>query len=172
MGRAIAVAASNVDEALFLAFVRETADIKIFRSFAPTTDELWVNDFAPFGPNEDRYFLWNTRYAWKPKYRRTEPPTYAYIEAKDHGPVLSFRRTDMKAFLEKDLAVGAFGGLYWGQYNRQKGFLKWYEAIVRWVRQTGENLCPGSASAVYCLPDALRLRQTSAAVRRTSKAQI
>jgi hypothetical protein len=157
MGRQIRVAASLLDEDLFLGFLRESADIQLFRSFAPTQEELWVDQFAPFGPMEIQYFVWNKRYAWKPKYKRTQAGDASYIEDKLHGPVIEFCRTDMEGFLTKNLVVGTYGRVYWAQYNRQKGFLSWYDNITRWVRRTGENLCPGTPLGVYCLPGALAL---------------
>lgn len=157
MGRHIAVAASALDEDLFLAFLRETAEIQLFRYFASNQEELWVDRFAPFGPNDDTYFIWNKSYAWKPKFKSTETGDQVYIENNTHGPVLKFRRTHLSSFLTKDLDVGAHGGIYWAKYNRQKGFLAWFDSIVRWLRRRGHNLCPRSSSAVYCLPDAFRL---------------
>jgi hypothetical protein len=46
MGRQIAVAATQVDEEMFLSFLRETADVVIFEDFAPTIEQLRVNSFS------------------------------------------------------------------------------------------------------------------------------
>lgn len=166
MGRRVDFAASALDEDLFLEFLRGSADIQLFRSFADTEEQLWVEQLAPFGPTETHYYVWNMKYAWKPKFRRSLNEEKVYIEDKLHGSVLHFTRTNLACFLAKDLDVGAYGGVYWAKYNRQRGFLLWFESIVRWIRQTGLNLRPGGNSAVYCLPDALRLWRTRTSVAK------
>jgi hypothetical protein len=120
---------------------------------------LWVERFAPSDPYPTQYFIWNKAYAWKPKVGRTQEKgrTWAYVEDPYHGPVIEFGRTNIEGFLKLDLATVAYGRLYWAQYNRQKGFAQWFEAILRWIRRHGHNLRPKAASAVYCLPDAWRL---------------
>lgn len=159
MGRQIAVAGTAADEGAFLEYLRGTADIRIFRSAAPTVEQLWVDGFAPFGPEDTQYFIWNARYAWKPKYRWSDGGGWFYVENRHQGPVIEFDRTDIEGLLTKDLAVGAYGRIYWYGSNRQKGFAAWYEGIVRWVRRTGNNLWLGGPFGVWALPDAWRLWQ-------------
>jgi hypothetical protein len=164
MGRHIRFAASTPDEKMLLQFLRESTDIQIFASFAPSIEELQVDQFASYGPGAMQYSIWNKKYAWKPKYGRVRPEVkgkggWYFIENADQGPVLKVSRTNVERFLEKDLATHQYGGIWWGRYNRQQGFLKWFEAIVRWVRNNGQNLRRDLPFAIYCLPDAWQLWQ-------------
>jgi len=166
MGRQVAVIASPVDEQSFLSWLRTTAPIQLFSGVASTKSGLRTETFAPFCDSSTQYFIWNEEYAWRPKILRGDPARnngqpWCRIDLPDHGPVLEFDRTDMQAFLRKGCEQGLHvpGRLYWGQYNRQKGFMKWYESIVRWVRKNGVNVSPCSSWAWYCLPDAYRLWQ-------------
>jgi hypothetical protein len=169
MGQQIAIAATAVDEGSLLAFLRESADIQLFLPCAATVDELWVDRFAPYGPYHTQYFIWNKAYAWKPKLGRVNAGVkghgnWPYVSDADHGPVIEFSRTNVDRFLETDLATVQYGRIYWAKYNRQKGFAKWFEAVLRWVRRNSVNLSPKSSVGVYCLPDAWRLWQTREAV--------
>lgn len=162
MGRQIAVAATAADEGSLLDFLRASADIRVFRSAAPSVEQLWVEEFDPFGPEDTQYFIWNADYAWKPKYRQSDGGGWFYVENALQGPVIEFDRTDIEGLLA-NLAVGAYGRVYWYGSNRQKGFAAWYEGIVRWVRRTGHNLWPGGPFGVWALPDAWRLWQARGA---------
>jgi hypothetical protein len=169
MGQQIAIAATAADEESFLAFLRESAEIQLFLPWAATVEELWVDRLAPYGPYHTQYFIWNKAYAWKPKYGRANEDVEGHggwrsVFDKLQGPVIEFSRTNVDQFLKADLATGQYGRVYWAKYNRQKGFKKWFEAILRWVRRNGVNLYPKSSCGVYCLPDALRLWQAREAV--------
>lgn len=169
MGQQIAIAATAVDEESLLGFLRESAEIQLFLPCAPTVEEIWVDHFAPFGPYHTQYFIWNKAYAWKPRFGKINADVkghggWPYVLDPCHGPVIEFDRTNVDRFLKRDLATGQYGRIYWAKYNRQKGFAKWFEAILRWVRRNGENLYPELSYGVYCLPDALRLWQAREAI--------
>lgn len=164
MGRHVAFATSAADEESLLQFLRASTDIQIFASFAPSSEELQVDGLAPYGPNAMQYAIWNKKYAWKPKYGRVDPEVgghggWFFVENTDQGPVIKLSRTNIEGFLQKDLATHQYGGIWWGAYNRQQGFAKWFDAIVRWIRKNGQNLCPELPFAVYCMPDAWQLWQ-------------
>ena len=174
MGRHVAFAASTADEKWLLQFLQESTDIQIFASSALSIEELQVDEFAPYGPNATQYRIWNKKYSWKPKYAKTvadaEGRHWFFVENADQGPVIKFSRTNIERFLQKDLATHQYGGIWWGSYNRQKGFAKWFDAIVRCIRKNGENLCPELSFAVYCLPEAWQFWEHRASVepsRRT-----
>ena len=134
MGRQIALIASETDEQAFLTYLRQTSSIQLFRSSAASEAELWVDSFPPYNPLETQYFIWNTAYTWRPHIIEGEAGV-CHIDLPTHGPVIEFQRTNMGAFLKSGPSDtwNAKGRIYWAQYNRQKGFLKWYEAIVRWM---------------------------------------
>ena len=168
MGQQIQIAATATDEESFVAFLRESADIQLFLPSAPSVEELWVDRFAPFGPYHMQYWIWNKAYAWTPTYGHVNEDVkghggWPFVANRWQGPVIEFSRTDVKRFPNSDLAIG-HGRIYWAKYNRQKGFQKWFDAILRWVRRTGKNLFPKSSHAVYCLPDAWGLWQPREAV--------
>lgn len=164
---------------MLLHFLRDSGDIEILASFAPSIEDLHVDQFAPYGPDASQYKIWNKKYAWTPKYGRVHPEVegnggWFFVENSDQGPVLKISRTNIEGFLEKDLATHQYGGIWWGKYNRQQGFMKWFDALVRWVRKNGQNLCPDLPFAVYCLPDAWKLwqsrgRRAGQSRRRTSR---
>ena len=169
MGQQIAIAATAVDEDSLLAFLRESADIQLFLPSAATVEELWVDRLASYDPYHTQYFIWNKAYAWKPKFGRVNEDVegqggWPFVDNNLQGPVIEFDRTNVDRFLKTDLATCQFGRLYWAKYNRQKGFVKWFEAILRWVRRNATNLNPKSPLGIYCLPDALRLWQSREAV--------
>jgi hypothetical protein len=169
MGQQIAIAATSADEDSFLGFLRETAEIQLFLPCAATVEELWVNGFAPFSPYHSQYFIWNKSYAWKPKFGQVNEDVsgqggWPFISNPCNGPVIEFSRTDINRFLKKDLATGQHGRIYWAKYNRQKGFAKWFDSILHWVRRNGENLYSKSSYGLYCLPDAWHLWQARDAI--------
>jgi hypothetical protein len=169
MGQQIAVAATSVDEESLLAFLRESAYIQMFRPSAATVEDLWVDRFAPYDQYHTQYFIWNKAYAWKPEFGWVNEDVeghggWRFVSNRLRGPVIEFDRTNVDRFLNTDLATVQYGRIYWAKYNRQKGFVKWFEAILRWVRRTGTNLHPKSSYGFYCLPDALRLWQSREAI--------
>ena len=164
MGRQIAIFASEQDEQDLLTYLRETTSIQLFVRAADSETELWSETFAPYSFASSQYFIWNKAYAWRPPVKRDTPVSEGgsgkwYVELPGHGPVIEFDRTDMERFLEAGPEPGCFwnGRIYWAQSNRQKGFAKWFDGIMRWVRRNGRNISPWPTGAWYCLPDAYRL---------------
>jgi hypothetical protein len=159
MGRQIAIIASEVDERMLLAYLRETAEVWLFARTAPSEAELWMDAFPPFNPIQSQFYIWNTAYAWRP--RITKHGGWCSVDLPGHGPVIEFQRTDIRAVLESapNPSWIGHGRIYWAQYNRQKGFLRWYDGLTRWVRRHGHNVSPVRTSAWYCLPDAYKLWQ-------------
>ena len=156
MGRQIAIAASAADEEAFLKWLSESTDIQLLRSHVPSEQDLWVDHFLPFKA-EDHYYLWNKKYAWNPNVCTTDDGAEFYVQNTDQGPVLEFRRTNVDRFLASPLT--ATGRIYWGAYNKQKGFITWFDKVLRRIRKTGTPLKVYS-STVYCQPDLWQQLQT------------
>ncbi len=164
MGQQIQVAATSVDEEKFLTFLRESADVQLLVPCAPSVEQLWVDDFAPYGPYRTQYWVWNKAYPWTPKYGYVNQDVeghggWPYISNNLDGPLIEFSRTNLKHFPQSDMAFG-HGRIYWSKLDHQTGFEKWFGNILRWIRRTGTNIFPNSRNAVYCLPDALELWRT------------
>lgn len=160
MGKQIAIAATKKDEGLLLKFLRETAQIRIIESFAPTVDKLWVENFSPQMTGHWQYDIWNTRFQWQPEYGVVGKNAYekkrvswVYIADSSNAPVLSFSRSRVDS--------QKYGRLYWAkdfaapnglEYDVNE-FSQWWDKIIRWVRKTS----PGKevdAWTTWFLPDA------------------
>ena len=68
MGRQLPIAMNLDDEQEFLSFLRSSAEIKIVESFAPTIEELWVENFSSALSGHWTYNIWNCEYPWSPEY--------------------------------------------------------------------------------------------------------
>jgi hypothetical protein len=143
MGRQIAIAMTQKDEALFLEFLQSSADIKLIESFAPSIDELFVDRFSSELTGHWTYDIWNTRFHWNPIYNRVsarahnkEHIGWHYVFNKGAAPLLEFGRSDVRQ--------GRYGRIYWSKYfSAPDGldydvdeFSRWYDSIVRWVKKT------------------------------------
>lgn len=59
------VAMLEEDEAEFLAFLRSTADVRVFRHSAPTAAALAVESFLDSEAPCWQFFIWNTAFPWQ-----------------------------------------------------------------------------------------------------------
>jgi hypothetical protein len=144
VGKQIQVAMNLADECEFLSFLRSTADIVLFESFAPTERDLQVTEFNRERTGHWNYAIWNTTFPWQPRYGtvglKAHNPAHVgwrYVSNIGVAPVLEVMRSDP--------AAAKFGRLYWGNnfssagalpYDAQE-FRKWIERIWRWVRKNG-----------------------------------
>jgi hypothetical protein len=144
MGRQIAIAAIGKDEQRLLDFLRESADVQLFESFAPTCDELRVDDFASEYRGHIQYKVWNTAFDWEPAFGQVGPnavdPSHVgwfFLAGAGLAPLLEISRTNPDS-------VEA-GRLYWNggphpslpQEYDVAAFGKWVDTIFRWVRKNG-----------------------------------
>ena len=165
MGRQIQIAATQGDEDAFLSFLRDTAAVRIFGSFAATPEALWVDTFDPNLTGHWGYSIWNTTFSWKPEYsqvtRARDPKQngHWYVRNKQTAPVIEFSRSDV--------AHRRYGRIYWAkEFSAPHGlaydvdaFSKWYDLIVRWIRKNGQRDKTDHHSP-YFLPDAWKTRMT------------
>jgi len=162
MGRQTPLVATPEDEQLFLAFLRETADISIFQRTGPSIESLNVHAFSSEWAQHGQYFIWNRGFPWDPEYRRVDHPKAdpaskgnPYISNLGEAPVLEYDR----ALFQPRRS----GRIYWSKYFSAPdglpydvdAFSAWYDKVVRWVRRTGAKSRFGSSDA-YLLPDAFR----------------
>jgi hypothetical protein len=156
VGRQIAIVASPVDEQSLVDFLREAGPIQLCLQGAGTKAELFPKAIPPLDPPRSQLFIWNQQYRWTPKLLHPTPKGGGLIENIYEGPVIELGRVLLDNFsVERGCCLGR-GRIYWAHRNRQKGFLAWYERLIRWIRKNGTNLSK-RGRACYCLPDALRI---------------
>ena len=153
MGMQTAVAMTEVDEAVFLAFLRDSAEIRLIRDFAPTCEDLWTDTMEPRGPGNWSYSLWNTRFAWEPEYGQVTASAsgdrqgHCYVSRTSQAPIIDYSRHHF------DNAQGTmYGRVYWAKCRVTDGG-RWYDQCVRWIRKNGRQKEKG-AYYPYYLPDA------------------
>jgi len=154
------LAATAVDEAQFLSFLQDSAEIALIDYFAPTIDDLWPSAFATSLSNHWSYSIWNTRFPWTPDYAQVGTDAYHqtqvgwyYVANLATAPVIEFTRSDVQR--------QQYGRIYWAKnaaapdgldYDVQQ-FEAWYKVVVGWVRKHGRKVIQG-AYQPYFLPDA------------------
>lgn len=160
MGRQLQVLMDTSDEELFISFLRETTNIQIIESFAPTVDELWVEEFNSRFAGHHSYDIWNRAFEWLPDYGTVGPRAHdprhigwRYVANKSAAPLLTIRRSNPSS--------GESGRLYWakdfatphGPRYDAVAFGKWVDAIWRWIRKQGRKISELPLSP-YVLPGA------------------
>lgn len=163
MGRQLPLAATPPDEIALLRFIDSITPIRVFQTFAPSVEELWIPDWRDALPSGwGVLHVWPQSFPWTPEYGITGgpgcPPERAgqhYVANTSRGPVLELSRS----VPDQD----RWGRLYWsGQYAAPPGeeqdaaaFGVLLDAVWRWVRKHGRRQ-PGLASEIrpYFLPDA------------------
>jgi len=142
MGRQLAVDISEAEEQAFLAFLRESADVQIIRTFASAPDALVIDRFDPRGPGNWTFYLWNKEFPWQPRLARTSDDL---PEAERRG-LYYFSNTNVAPLLEYSRRVPgarlADGRIYWAKHfsapNELKydveAFSAWYDRAARWLR--------------------------------------
>jgi hypothetical protein len=165
MGRQLAVALGPGDETAFLAFLRERCDLAIFRTPAPTPDEIWLDALPPRRPHGlDAVYLWNRDFPWDPQPAPTTIGTW-YVPGTGQAPVLEYARDPLRRG-----PAHQHGRVYWARVPSADGafeaggvrydydvaeFGRWYDAVVRWLRKAATPV-PGTTPVLHCLPDAAR----------------
>lgn len=157
MGRQLSIVATLEDERLILDFIRSTAKVRIFESFAATPEALWVDDFSDEFRGHIAYRIWNTNFPWTPTYSQVGANSHDplcvgwyYVSNSGSAPVLEFSRSSSKAH----------GRLYWAKdFAAPRGlsydveqFSKWVDQVFRWIRKVGQRVEQGA----YWFPSARR----------------
>lgn len=161
MGRQLQLATTLADEVELLRAIHALIPIRVFQVFAPTIEELWIDDWESREIPSASYRIWPQAFPWSPTYDRTGgpgcPPERAgrfYVANASTAPVLEFTRT----FLE----TKRFGRIYWARdfsapngltYDSQ-AFARLTDSVWRWIRKVGRKM-PGAKSwDPYYLPEA------------------
>jgi hypothetical protein len=168
MGKQLAIAMEEEDEEAFLKFLLESADIAIYRSWAPAPEAI-----ASFVPDAttSQFWIHNRAFQWEPVFERVayeskatgEPSTYFRIDTR-HAPLVEYSRHALDA-TDPQLA----GRLYWAKLFLSQpdqiaydlaAFDEWFTSIVRWVRKHGKKVRHGTTEP-WCLPGAQRRLQNA-----------
>lgn len=143
MGRQVAVELNEQQEACFLAFLRETGDVQLLRTFASTERALFVDQFGPREDGNWSFLIWNRTFDWRPVFGRTrddlaevERRGLYFVANASVGPMLEYSRCS-------NHPQSMPGRIYWGKYfSAPDGlaydvstFERWYERVARWLRK-------------------------------------
>jgi hypothetical protein len=161
MGRQLQLATTKPDEVELLRFVRSSTPIRVFQSFTPTIDELWIEDWETREIPSGGFSIWPATFPWSPEYAQTGgpgcPPERSglfYISNTSAAPILEFTGSSLE---EK-----RYGRIYWArdfsapnglEYDAES-FARFVDSVWRWIRKVGHRL---PDSDVYFLPDAWSL---------------
>lgn len=166
MGRQIAIAMEPEDEEAFLAFLRGSTELALYRSWAPAPEPIssFVEDAAA-----SPFFIHNLAFAWQPEF---ESVSYQTSEARGryfrlltrHAPFIEYCRHPIAASRPQ-----VSGRLYWAKlflsqpheakYN-VAAFDAWFSSVARWVRSRAKKVEHGTTEP-WCLPAAQRKLQNA-----------
>lgn len=163
MGRQLALAATPDDEVELLRFIDSVSPIRIYKTFAPSIDELWLPGCDTRGISGWQTFhIWPVAFGWEPRYGLTGgpgcPPERAgqyYVANGSAGPILELSRS-----LLEDRN---YGRIYWARnFSAPRGltydeaaFSTLTDQVWRWIRKNGRRLPPDPAQVrPYFLPHA------------------
>ncbi len=169
MGRQTSVALSESDEDALLAFLRLDADVRIYRQSARSPAEISLPSLPRRGPGETTYLLWNSAFPWTPEITErlsrsapeTEPAPEFYVRNRFGSPLVEYTRHPFEA--QTPLMHGR---VYWntdfatydGPEYDHDSFGRWYDRLVRWLRNNGVRVEITKNWSQYWLPGAWMLR--------------
>ncbi len=145
MGRQVAIVATQGDIEEFLSFLRETTEIAIFKAFAESIKELWID--RPLLPEDWTFYIWNKRFAWNPEYKRVGEQAYHpekigwyYVSNTNIAPIIEVDCGDV--------SNAQAGRIYWSKFfvaphgldYDVTSFTKWYDSMLGGYGRTVENL--------------------------------
>jgi hypothetical protein len=166
MGRQIAIAMEHEDEEAFLAFLRASADIAVYRSWSPYAAPVASFEVEPAA---SPFWVHNRAFKWEPVFERVAYKSKAddafgsyFRLITHHAPLLEYSRHPIDA---PSPQVG--GRLYWSKLLLSQpheviydlpAFDAWFTSVTKWVRARGKKVRHG-ATEPWCLPAAQRRLQ-------------
>jgi hypothetical protein len=156
------------DEEEFLAFLRASADIAIYRSWAPAAAP--VESFAD-EISASPFWVHNLAFTWNPVFERVTYQDKAdgklgeyFRLATRYAPLLEYSRHPLNAISPK-----VSGRLYWSKSVVSQShefaydvtaFDAWFSSVARWIRSRSKKVQHGTTE-VWCLPAAQRRLQAT-----------
>lgn len=162
MGRQLPILATPEDERELLRFIQTLSAIRVFRTFAPTPDLLWLDNWMDCDIEEFGFNVWLQLFPWEPTYSLTGGPNCPpdrsgkyYVSNSGTAPVIEISRPPRGS---RD-----GGRIYWARnFSAPYGltydadaFSKCVDHIWRWIRKHGKRDKGGLADyRPYVLPRA------------------
>lgn len=161
MGRQIAIIAAPEDERSLLRYLTGLSPIRVFRTFAPTPEALWLDRWDEEDLPGFTFSVWLQQFPWEPTYGVTGgpgcPPERAglhYFANAGTAPVLEITRANP--------AQRRAGRIYWAQtFSAPEGlsydaaaFSNHVDQVWRWVRKQGQKVDDPLLGPHYVLPGA------------------
>jgi len=161
MGRQISIALMPEDEEQFLAFLKASGDVALYRAWSPTPGPVSSFELAEAA---SRFWIHNLAFGWEPVFEEIEyqdkstggPASYFRLSTH-HAPLIEYSRHPMGA---TNPQVG--GRLYWEkrfmsqpheiQYDIA-AFDAWFSFVAKWVRKHGKKVLHGETEP-WALPAA------------------
>lgn len=145
MGKQVPVVMLGEDEIEFLAYLRSTASVRVFRASAPASDDLEVHALDKIHTGDRQFFIWNTSFRWQPEVKHVaadapviERRGWAYLSNTSVAPALEYDRHS---------STHGGGRVYWAKrFSAQQlrydvnAFERWYDGVARWIRKRGRRL--------------------------------
>jgi hypothetical protein len=168
MGRQTSVALAEEDEQAFLVFLRDDADIRIYRRAAASPELLNVPSFLPRASGEWVFTIWNTAFPWQPEYAQWQPDhvldelaSKFYLKNTAGAPLLEYMRHALdnpKPMVRGRVYWNTDFAIYTGPEYDRKAFGRWYDRVVRWLRTNGNRVEIAKNWYQYWLPGAWATR--------------
>lgn len=161
MGRQISLIATPEDERVLLRFLATLSPIRVFRTFAPSPEELWLDGWEEEDLPGFTFSVWLRQFPWEPASGVTGGPGCPPERAGQHyfanvstAPVLEITRANP--------AQGRAGRIYWARnFSAPHGlaydvaaFSKHVDQVWRWVRKQGRRVDDPALGTYYALPEA------------------
>jgi hypothetical protein len=166
MGRQTSVALSEADEQNFLVFLRRDTEIRIYRRAAPSPELLSVAEFPPRASGESAFTIWNTAFPWRPEYAQWHEAPFRkpdfYLKNTAGAPLLEYMRHalgDPKPLVRGRVYWNTDFAIHTGPEYDRRGFSRWYDHVVRWLRTNGNRVEIAKNWFQYWLPGAWATRQ-------------
>lgn len=146
MGRQLPIVTRWPDEVELLQFLQQHSSIRVFHSFTPTPEQVWIDDWQQRPIVDDTYHIWPTTFPWQPEFLQTIKAKKAadrskwYISNYSNAPVIEFSRNLYGG-------MNACGRLYWSKYFSAAmpleydvaAFDRLIDSLWRWVRKHGRR---------------------------------
>jgi hypothetical protein len=170
MGRQTSVSLSESDEQNFFQFLNRTADVRLIRRSADDRNSFLIAEFPPRTSRETSFWLWNTNFPFTPELAesptaRQGDTTRALVLRNTAGaPLIEYSRD---AYQNPERKI--YGRVYWntdfalyhGLGYDHIAFGRWFNRVIRWLRNNGHRVEISRGWSLYCLPGAWDMRCSS-----------
>ena len=156
MGRQIQICTTDSDDHLFDHYLRATFDCVLFKSSAPSFEQLEISSFSETNnsPHGAQILIWNREFPWIPQFGQTNTKDSFYILNKSNAPLIEFSKT-VWTKQERN------GRIYWAKYFTSGPieydlveFEKFYQTITKWFIKNASGKVKYAGINTYYLKEA------------------